>query len=337
MPPSDLFDDSEVQGLGKLVFLVVWECGKACKGYFLWFAGLARGRNGAFLGFVGLARGRNGAFLGFAGLARGRNGAFLGFARAASEEKGGFFAVARAVNLLRGSFLIVSRAANYQQGSFLIVSRTANYQQGSFLIVSRAANSQQGSFFTLCTVCKLLARVLFHSLHGVQTPSEGDFFKGGESYNSESRRKSDFLLFLPLQERVEILGLFFRMRVFYLRCLWRCECCYWGCLRCIAFFFLRSLLNPRLLIYGRVLTGRNLPGRATPLFLITLKCFGGTGMLTILLGRKGLFLWRASWRERYFCVKIWMNVSFLGGSLAWNCGRSFPKEKNSTLLEILFT
>ena len=127
----------------------------------------------------------------FAGLARGRNGAFLGFARAASEEKGGFFAVARAVNLLRGSFLIVSRAAN----------------------------SQQGSFFTLCTVCKLLARVLFHSLHGVQTPSEGDFFKGGESYNSESRRKSDFLLFLPLQERVEILGLFFRMRVFYLRCL----------------------------------------------------------------------------------------------------------------------
>ena len=174
MPPSDLFDDSEVQGLGKLVFLVVWECGKACKGYFLWFAGLARGRNGAFLGFVGLARGRNGAFLGFAGLARGRNGAFLGFARAASEEKGGFFAVARAVNLLRGSFLIVSRAANYQQGSFLIVSRTANYQQGSVLIVSRAANSQQGSFFTLCTVCKLLARGIFSREAKVTTRKAGE-------------------------------------------------------------------------------------------------------------------------------------------------------------------
>ena len=146
MPPSDLFDDSEVQGLGKLVFLVVWECGKACKGYFLWFAGLARGRNGAFLGFVGLARGRNGAFLGFAGLARGRNGAFLGFARAASEEKGGFFAVAR----------------------------TANYQQGSFLIVSRAANSQQGSFFTLCTVCKLLARGIFSREAKVTTRKAGE-------------------------------------------------------------------------------------------------------------------------------------------------------------------
>ena len=171
-----------MQGLGKLVFLVVWGCGKACKGY----------------------------FLGFAGGARGRNGAFLGFARAASEEKGGFFAVARAVNLLRGSFLIVSRAANSQQGSFFIVSR--------------AANSLRGSFSTLCMVCKLLARGLFHSLHGVQTPSEGPFFKGGGSCNSESRRKSDFSLFLPPQERVEILGLFFRMRVFYLRYLWRCEC-----------------------------------------------------------------------------------------------------------------
>ena len=185
--------------------------------------------------------------------------------------------------------------------------------------------------------CKLPARVLFHSLHGLQSPSEGDFFKGGGSCNSESRRKSDFSLFLPLQERVEILGLFFRMRMFYLRCLWRCECCYWGCLRCIAFFFLRSLLNLRLLIYGRVLTDRNLPGRATLPFLITLKSFGGTGMLTILLGRKGLFLWRASWREKYFPVRSWMHVSSLGGSLAWNVGRSFPKEKNSTLLEILFT
>ena len=155
------------------------------------FAELARGRNGAFLGFAELARGRNGAFLGFAGLARGRNGAFLGLARAASEEKGGFFAVARAVNLLRGSFFIVSRAAN----------------------------SLRGSFSTLCMVCKLLARGLFHSLHGVQTPSEGPFFKGGGSCNSESRRKSDFSLFLPPQERVEILGLFFRMRMFYLRCL----------------------------------------------------------------------------------------------------------------------
>ena len=279
-PPSDFSGDSEVQGLGKLVFLVIWECGKACKGY----------------------------FLGFARLARGRNGAFLGFARATSEEKGVFFVVSRAVNLLRGPFFIVSRAANYLQGGF----------------------------FTVCIVCKLSARVLFHSLHELQSPSEGAFFKRGGSCNSESRRKSDFLLFLPLQERVEILGLFFRMRVFYLRCLWRCECCYWGCLRCIAFFFLRSLLSREFLTHGRALTDRNLPGRATLPFLITLESFGGTGMLTILLGRKELFLWRGSWREKYFPVNIWVNVSFLGGSLVWSCGRSFPKEKNSTLLEILF-
>ena len=69
-PPSDFSGDSEVQGLGRLFFLVVSECEKACKGYFLWFAGLARGRNGAFLGFAG----------------------------AASEEKGVFFAVARCAN-----------------------------------------------------------------------------------------------------------------------------------------------------------------------------------------------------------------------------------------------
>ncbi len=143
----------------------------------------------------------------------------MGFARAASEEKGGFFVVSRCANLLRGSFLVVSRCANLLRGSFLVVSRAANYQRGSFLIVSRAANYQRGVFSTLCTVCKLLVRVLFYSLHGVQTPSERDFFKGGGSYNSESRKKSDFSLFLPLQERVEILVLFFRMRVFYLRCL----------------------------------------------------------------------------------------------------------------------
>ena len=139
----------------------------------------------------GLQEHGKGAFLLFAGLARGRNGAFLGFARAASEEKGVFF----------------------------VVSRAANYMQGSFFIVSRAANYLQGVFFTVCIVCKLSARVLFHSLHELQSPSEGAFFKRGGSCNSESRRKSDFLLFLPLQERVEILVLFFRMRVFYLRCL----------------------------------------------------------------------------------------------------------------------
>ena len=209
--------------------------------------------------------------------------------------------------------------------------------EGPFLLFARAANLLRGSFSTLCTSCKPPARVLFHSLHGLQALCEGAFFKRGGSCNSESRRKSDFSLFLPLQKRVEILVLFFRMRMFYLRCLWRCECCYWGCLRCIAFFFLRSLLSLRLLIHGRVLTGRNLPGRATLPFLITLKSFGGTGTLTILLGRGELFLWRDNWRERYFCVKIWMNASFLGGSLVWSCGRSFPKEKNSTLLEILFT
>ena len=248
----------------------------------------------------GLQEHGKGAFLVFAGLERGRNGAFFGFARAASEEKGVFFAVARCANLLRGAFFTLCTVCK---------------------LLARG-------IFHRFTGCKLLARVLFHSLHGVQTPSEGDFFKGGGSCNSESRKKSDFSLFLPLQERVEILVLFFRMRMFYLRCLWRCECCYWGCLRCIAFFFLRSLLNLRLLIHGRVLTGRNLPERATLLSLITLKCFGGTGRLPILLGRKGLFLWRESWRERYSRVRSWVNVTFLGRSLAWNCGRLFLKMRS---------
>ena len=153
----------------------------------------------------GLQEHGKGAFLLFAGLARGRNGAFLGFARAASEEKGVFFAVARAASEEKGGFFVVSRCANLLRGSFFIVSRPANYLQGVF--------------FTVCIVCKLSARVLFHSLHELQSPSEGAFFKRGGSCNSESRRKSDFSLFLSLQERVEILGLFFRMRVFYLRCL----------------------------------------------------------------------------------------------------------------------
>ena len=96
--------------------------------------------------------------MGFARAASGQNGAFLGFARAVSEEKGVFFAVARCANLLRGSFFIVSRAANYQRGSFS----------------------------TLCTVCKLLARGLFYSLHGLQALCEGAFLffvKGIKGYN----------------------------------------------------------------------------------------------------------------------------------------------------------
>ena len=108
--------------------------------------------------FAGRASGRNGSFLGFAGRASGRNGSFLGFAGRASEEKGGFFAVARC----------------------------ANYQRGSFFIVSRCANLLRGAFFTLCTSCKLSVRVLFCSLHELQTLCEGFFLlfvKGIKGYN----------------------------------------------------------------------------------------------------------------------------------------------------------
>ena len=122
-----------------------------------------------------------GYFLGFAEGARGRNGAFFGFARAASEEKGVFFVVSRAVNLLRGPFLIVSRATNYQRGPFLIVSR--------------AVNLLQGSFFTLCTGCKLLARVLFYSLHELQTPSEGPFSREAEVATRKVGESQTFLSF----------------------------------------------------------------------------------------------------------------------------------------------
>ena len=264
-------------------------------------------------------------------------GVFFGVCRACKGAEWCIFGVCRACKGAEWCIFGVCRSCKWRKRGLFCCCTVCKPPARVLFDCFTVCKPPARGLFDRFTGCKLLARVLFHSLHGVQTSSEGDFFKGGGSYNSESRKKSDFLLFLPLQERVEILGLFFRMRVFYLRCLWRCECCYWGCLRCIAFFFLRSLLNRRFLIHGRVLTDRNLPLRATLQSLITLKCFGGTGRLPILLGRKGLFLWRDNWRERYFCVKIWMNVSFLGGSLAWNCGRSFPKEKNSTLLEILFT
>ena len=251
---------------------------------------------------------------------------------------------------LQGVFFGVCRGCKGSEWSIFGVCTSCKWRKRGLFCRFTGCKPPARVLFCCFTSCKLLARVLFHSLHELQTPSEGpfwsfhglqtpserDFFRRGGSYNSESRRKPDFSLFLPLQGRVEILVLFFRMRMFYLRCLWRCECCYWGCLRCIAFLLLRSLLNLRLLIYGRVLTDRNLPGRATLPFLITLKSFGGTGMLTILLGRGELFLWRDNWREKYSRVRSWVNVSFLGGSLVWSCGRSFPKEKNSTLLEILF-
>ena len=135
------------ESLQGVFFGVCWEGKGSERALFSCLHGLQELGKRAFLLFAGGARGQNGVFLGFAGLARGRNGAFLGLARAASEEKGGFFVVSRCANLLRGSFFIVSRPANYLQGVF----------------------------FTVCIVCKLSARVLFHSLHELQTLCEGDF------------------------------------------------------------------------------------------------------------------------------------------------------------------
>ena len=147
-PPSDFSGDSEVQGLGKLVFLVVWECGKACKGYFLGFARLARGQNGAFLGFAGLARGWNGAFLGFTGLA--------------SEEKGSFFIVSRCANYLQGVFftvcIVCKLSARVLFDCFTgckLPARVLFHSlhalqtpcEGPFPLFAWAAKSQRGGFF----------------------------------------------------------------------------------------------------------------------------------------------------------------------------------------------
>ena len=107
----------------------------------------------------------------FARRARGRNGAFLGFARRASDRK--------------GLFLGLARAASEEKGVFFAVAWCANYQRRSFFIVSRAANYQRGVFFALRTVCKLLARGLFLSLHELQTLCEGSFWlfvKGIKGY-----------------------------------------------------------------------------------------------------------------------------------------------------------
>ena len=122
------------------------------------FAWLARRRKGVFFVVCRACKWSEWSIFGVCRTCKGSERIIFGLARAASEEKGGFFAVARCANLLRGSFFIVSRAANYQRGSF----------------------------FTLCTSCKLSARVLFHSLHELQALCEGSFLfftKGIKGYN----------------------------------------------------------------------------------------------------------------------------------------------------------
>ena len=215
------------------IFLVILRCkvlvswffwlfenaGKLARGIFWGLQGLQGGGMVHFWGLQGLQEVGMEHFWGLQGLQGVRMVHFWGLHELQVKKKGPFSLFHGVQTSCEGPFSSFHGLQTTCEGPFPLFARCANYLRGSFLIVSRAANSQQGSFSTLCMGCKPPARVLFHSLHGLQTSCEGAFFKGSGSYNSESRRKSDFLLFLPLQERVEILVLFFRMRMFYLRCL----------------------------------------------------------------------------------------------------------------------
>ena len=146
-PPSDFSGDSEVQGLGKLVFLVVWECGKACKGYFLGFAGLARGRNGTFFGVCTSCKGSEWCIFGVCRACKWSERSIFGVCRACKWRKRGIFCC----------FTVCKPPARVLFDRFT----------GCKLLTS--------VLFDRFTGCKLLTRVLFHSLHGMQTPSKGPF------------------------------------------------------------------------------------------------------------------------------------------------------------------
>ena len=80
----------------------------------------------------------------------------------------------------------LARRASGRKGSFLGLARAASEEKGVFFAVARCANLLRGSFLIVFTVCKLPARGLFCSLHGLQTPSEGSFslfVKGIQGYN----------------------------------------------------------------------------------------------------------------------------------------------------------
>ena len=76
-PPSDFSSDSEVQGLGKLVFLLFENAGKLARGIFCGLQGLQGGGMEHFCGLQGLQGGGMEHFWGLQELQVKKKGAFL--------------------------------------------------------------------------------------------------------------------------------------------------------------------------------------------------------------------------------------------------------------------
>ena len=75
----------------------------------------------------------------------------------------------------KGAFLQFAGLARGRNGAFLGFAGLARGRKGSFLGLARAASEEKGVLFDCFTGCKLPARVLFHSLHELQTLCEGPF------------------------------------------------------------------------------------------------------------------------------------------------------------------
>ena len=76
---------------------------------------------------------------------------------------------------LQGVFFVVCRACKGAEWCIFGVCRACKGSEWSIFRVCTSCKWRKRGLFCCCTVCKPLARVLFHSLHGLQTISEGPF------------------------------------------------------------------------------------------------------------------------------------------------------------------
>ena len=148
---------------------------KVLVSWFFWlFENAGKLARGIFCGLQGLQGGGMVHFWGLQGLQGVGMEHFWGLHELQVKKKGGFLLLHGVQTSCEGPFLLLHGLQTISEGPFPLFARAANYQRGSFLIVSRAANSQQGSFFTLCTVCKLLARGIFSREAKVTTRKAGE-------------------------------------------------------------------------------------------------------------------------------------------------------------------
>ena len=142
------------------IFLVILRC-KVLVSWFFWlFENAGKLARGIFWGLLGLQGGGMEHFWGLQGLQGVGMVHFWGLHELQVKKK--------------GAFLLLHGVQTPSKGPFSLFARCVNLLRGGFLIVSRTANSQQGSFFTLCTVCKPLARGIFSREAEVTTRKAGE-------------------------------------------------------------------------------------------------------------------------------------------------------------------